>query len=246
MTEAIALLPPTVLSVSGVERRWGGDGLLVAIERLVIRQGEVVALVGPSGCGKSTVLDLLAFTLQPDRIGRFMLYETGGGVHDAAGLWRRGAGAALTDLRARLIGYVLQTAGLVPYLSAFENAMLGRHLLGLAGPGELPALFAALGLTALTRRMPAELSIGERQRLAVARALAHRPSLLLADEPTAALDPATGRKTIALLVELARRTGSATVIVSHDHDLVAAAGCRIIACQVEPGRTIVNGIDVPS
>jgi putative ABC transport system ATP-binding protein len=234
-----------VLSAGGVERRWGDDGLLVAIERLVLRPGEVVALVGPSGCGKSTVLDLLAFTLRPDRAGRFALGEAGGAVHDVAALWRRGAGASLTDLRARLIGYVLQTAGLLPYLSAFENAMLGRHLLGLGGPGELPSLFAALGLTALTRRMPAELSIGERQRVAVARALAHRPHLLLADEPTAALDPATARETIALLVDLARRTGSATVIVSHDHDLVAAAGCRIIACRIDPGRTTVSDIDSP-
>jgi putative ABC transport system ATP-binding protein len=223
-----------VLDAAGVEHRWHA-GLTVAIERLLLQPGEVVAVVGPSGCGKSTCLELLAFLLRPGRADRLTFAGA-----DVAGLWRDGRTGELLRLRARAIGYVLQTGGLLPYLSARENAMLGRRLLGLAGPGDLDDLMAALGIADLGQRRPGQLSIGERQRVAVARALAHEPRLLLADEPTAALDPDQADRTMALLVDLARRKGCATVIVSHDRELVARAGCRVVACRVEGGRTLLS------
>lgn len=228
-----------VVELQGVERRWGGGGLLVAIESLRLVPGEATALVGPSGCGKSTCLDLLAFTLRPDRAHRFAVTARDGQVHDVAVHWTEGHSGALLSLRAREIGYVLQTGALLPYLSGFENAMLSRRLLDLDGEGDLPGLFAALEIAAVVHRRPAQLSVGERQRVAVARALAHGPRLLLADEPTAALDPYQAEKTFALLVNLARDRGCAVLIATHDPELARAAGCRIVPCAVEPGRTAI-------
>lgn len=229
-----------VVELEGVERRWGTGGLLVAVEHLSLAAGQTVALVGPSGCGKSTCLDLLAFTLRPDRSCRFVMTEGDGTPHDVAADWTAGRSNALLALRAREIGYVLQTGALLPYLSGFENAMLPRRLLGLDGQGDLPALFSALDIVDIVRRRPVQLSVGERQRVAIARALAHRPRLLLADEPTAALDPHQAIKTFALLVELARSQGCAVLIATHDPELAQAAGCRIVPCAVEPGRTAIS------
>jgi putative ABC transport system ATP-binding protein len=227
-----------VVELEGVERRWGDGGLLVAIESLHLVPGEAAALVGPSGCGKSTCLDLLAFTLRPDRARRFVVTACDGQIHDVAASWA-GHSGGLLRLRAREIGYVLQTGALLPYLSGFENTMLSRRLLGLDGEGDLPGLFAALEIAAVVHRRPAQLSVGERQRVAVARALAHGPRLLLADEPTAALDPYQAEKTFALLVSLARDRGCAVLIATHDPELARAAGCRIVPCVVEPGRTAI-------
>ena len=228
-----------VVELEGVERRWSGDGLLVAIEHLRLMPGEAVAIVGPSGCGKSTCLDLLALTLRPDRAQRFAMTGRDGQIHDVAAHWAAGRSNALLGLRAHEIGYVLQTGALLPYLSGFENAMLSRRLLGLDGAGDLPGLFASLQIASVVHRRPAQLSVGERQRVAIARALAHQPRLLLADEPTAALDPYQAEKTFALIVELAREQGCAVLIATHDPELARAAGCRIVPCAVEPGRTAI-------
>lgn len=228
-----------VVELEEVERRWGADGLVVAIERLRLMPGEAVALVGPSGCGKSTCLDLMAFALRPDRARRFVVTARDGTDHDVASHWAAGRRNDLLAIRACAIGYVLQTGALLPYLSGFENAMLSRRLLGLDGSGDLPDLFAALDIGGVIHRRPAQLSVGERQRVAVARALAHRPRLLLADEPTAALDPFQAEHTFTLLVELTRRMGCAVLIATHDPELAAAAGCRVIPCAVEPGRTTI-------
>ena len=228
-----------VVELEGVERRWGGDGLLVAVEHLRLAAGEAVALVGPSGCGKSTCLDLLAFTLRPDRARRFAVAGRDGEHHNIAAHWASGRSNALLHLRAREIGYVLQTGALLPYLSGFENAMLPRRLLGMDGEGDLPNLFAALEIAPIVHRRPAQLSVGERQRVAIARALAHQPRLLLADEPTAALDPYQAEKTFALLVELARDRGCTVLIATHDPELARAAGCRIVPCAVQPSRTVI-------
>ncbi|MGQ3030278.1 MAG: ATP-binding cassette domain-containing protein, partial [Ferrovibrionaceae bacterium] len=122
----------------GVEKRRGG--LIVTIERLLLGAGERAALIGPSGCGKSTSLDLLAAILRPDRADRLMV-----GGADLVALWAAGAGG-VTAWRGRQVGYVLQTGGLLPFLSVAENIRLGRRLLGLAGWGPARDIAAVLGL----------------------------------------------------------------------------------------------------
>ncbi len=217
------------IDAAGVEKRRGG--LIVTIERLLLGAGERAALIGPSGCGKSTTLDLLAAILRPDRADRLMVAGA-----DLVALWAAGAGG-MTAWRGRQVGYVLQTGGLLPFLSVAENIRLGRRLLGLAGWGPARDIAAVLGLEPLLDRHPAQLSVGERQRVAVARALAHEPRLVLADEPTAALDPARAAETMALLNGLAARQDTTLLVVTHDAELAEASGLRLIRAETGDGIT---------
>lgn len=217
------------IDAAGVEKRRGG--LTVTIDRLLLGPGERAALIGPSGCGKSTSLDLLAAILRPDRADRLVVAGA-----DLVELWAAGPGR-LTAWRGRHVGYVLQTGGLLPFLSVAENIRLGRRLLGLGGWGPARDIAAVLGLEPLLDRRPAQLSVGERQRVAVARALAHEPRLVLADEPTAALDPARAAETMALLNGLAARQDTTLLVVTHDAELAEASGLRLIRAATGNGVT---------
>jgi putative ABC transport system ATP-binding protein len=207
----------SLLELAGVERRRGeGEGAFtLEVGELSLRAGDCLAVTGPSGSGKSTLLDLLGLVLCPDRAEVFRFLD-----RDVAALWRSGGDGGLAALRSRHLGYVLQTGGLLPFLDLRENVELSRRLLGL-GPDSLTGeLLARLGLTHLKAKKPRALSVGERQRAAIARAFAHRPALVLADEPTAALDPSLALEVCRLMRELAAEFGIALVIVSHDWALV--------------------------
>jgi putative ABC transport system ATP-binding protein len=231
---------PVLDIVDLVHERGSGSGRFrLVIERLALAAGAQVALVGQSGCGKSTALDLMAFVLQPSAGDRFVLH-VGGACTDVMALWRSGARNRLTRLRAAGIGYVLQTGGLVPFLSVAENVLLTRRLLGMPCPGPTPALLAELGIGELGRRLPRQVSIGQRQRVAIARALAHRPALILADEPTASLDPATAETTMSLLAAAARRHEAALIVVTHDRDLAERHGLTVVECEPGPAGTVIR------
>lgn len=207
------------------------DGAFVLqIEALDLAPGEMVGIVGPSGCGKSTIVDLFALLRRPESAGRFMLMG-----QDAAAMWTRGAIDACTALRARHIGVVLQTGGLLPSLSALENVMLSQRLLDRIDRGWTQTLFSALDLLGLEHRLPAQLSIGQRQRVAIARALAHRPALVLADEPTASLGIDHAPAALDLLVALTRGSGAAMLIVSHDIALLEARRVPLRRCAMHGG-----------
>lgn len=220
-------------------RRQRGDFVL-EVPSFDVARGTCVAVTGPSGSGKSTMLDLLGLVLRPDHAGTF---ELGDDV-DVAALWARGDGDGLASVRARRIGYVLQTGGLLPFLDAAGNIGLSPRLLGRpADDAVVSRLVDALGLGALLRKMPRMLSIGERQRVAIARALAHRPSLVLADEPTAALDPVQGRRVMELLVALCAELGTTAVVVSHDWELVRALAVREVRAEpVGDARTRLTDV----
>nr|WP_294509964.1 ATP-binding cassette domain-containing protein [uncultured Rhodopila sp.] len=204
-------------------------GFTLHIPHLTIAAGERVVVLGPSGSGKSTLLDLLAFLAAPAVGGRFTCCF-GEVRHDIAAAWR-GPRGRLDALRARHIGYILQTGGLLPYLSVRENILLSRRLLHLDLPGPLPALTETLGISALLGRRPAQLSAGQRQRVAVARALAHTPALVLADEPTAALDAGLALAVADTMVEASRELGAALVVVTHDQAIADRLGGRIVRCR---------------
>ncbi|MDA0703183.1 MAG: ATP-binding cassette domain-containing protein [Proteobacteria bacterium] len=221
-----------------------GDGFRLNIARFTLGAGERVAIVGPSGAGKSTCLDLIAMSLKPDTAGEMTVTDEDGRAADVAALWRRDDRGRIRALRARRFGYVLQTGGLAPFLSLHENAMLSRRLLGMAGAGPVPALFERLGIADLARRKPRHVSIGERQRAAVVRALAHEPALVLADEPTASLDPANAAEVMALLTGTASDAGAALILVTHDRELAAAFGLPLAECRPDPATrvsTIAHG-----
>ena len=197
----------------------------IEVGALVLSPGQVLGVVGPSGCGKSTLIDLLALLRRPTRVRRFRLAG-----QDIAALWERRDLDTCTALRARHVGVVLQTGGLLPSLPVRENILLGQRLLGRVDVAWADELLTALGLAALARRFPAQISIGQRQRVAIARALAHRPSLLLADEPTASLGVEHAPAALDLLLALARDSGAAVLIVSHDIDLLRAKRIPLRRC----------------
>lgn len=183
---------------------------------LVLASGEVVALLGASGSGKSTLLNLAAGIDRPDA------GEVCFDGRDLARLDER----ERTRTRRRHVGIVFQFFNLVPTLTVAENARLPLELNGLAdavGRARVARLLDAVGLAPAQRRYPGELSGGEQQRVALVRALAHRPALLLADEPTGALDAGNGARVLELLLGLAREHAGAVLIVTHAAEVAAAA-----------------------
>lgn len=218
-----------------IVRGHGDQAYEVRLPSLSLRAGEVMAVVGGSGCGKSTLLEGVGLLLQPQRIGRYVL----GDRVDVADLLRAGQDALLSSLRAERIGFVLQTGGLLPFLSVRDNIMLPRRLLGLAPHNtEVDTAIDALSLGGLLDKRPSALSIGERQRVAFVRAMAHEPGLLLADEPTSALDPDNARILFQLFVDLAGRSGIATLVVSHDWGLVNDFGLPCLRPELTPGLSV--------
>ena len=228
--------PPPLLELAGVERQrgTGPQGFSLHVDTFRLNPGECLAVTGASGSGKSTFLDLLGLVLSPDRAETFRFREHDGTAFDVADGWRSRRMGRLSALRAREIGYVLQTGGLLPFLNVRQNVALSRRLLGLPDDGFTDELLEPLGLLPLLGKLPRELSIGERQRAAIARAFAHRPQLVLADEPTASLDPQQGLRVCELMLSLAERYGIALVIVTHDWSLVERLG--LPDARMRPGN----------
>jgi putative ABC transport system ATP-binding protein len=215
--------PEPVLLLDAVSRRFGeGQAAVLAVRdaTLAVGAGEVVAVMGPSGSGKSTLLSIMGGLLAPD---------SGTVVVGGAALGGLSA-AASARLRRTRIGFVFQRFNLLRALSAQENVEVGLRLAG-AGRAEAreraARALAEVGLSARAGALPRDLSGGEQQRVAVARALAPGPRLLLADEPTGNLDSANGRIVIALVCAHVRRHGAAAVIVTHDARVGAAVDRRL-------------------
>jgi ABC-type lipoprotein export system ATPase subunit len=186
--------------------------------------GELVALVGPSGSGKSTLLHLIGGLDRPD-----------GGQLTVAGVRVDRAGErTLADLRRHHVGFVFQFFHLIPELTGEENVQLAARMNGRNGAGRRRAqrLIEDLGLAALRDSRPHELSGGEQQRFALARALVNDPSVILADEPTGNLDSEAGAQVLALLRGLADE-GRAVLLVTHDH---AATGIARRVLTLRDGR----------
>jgi ABC-type lipoprotein export system ATPase subunit len=195
---------------------------------MALERGERVALLGPSGCGKTTFLNLLGGLDRPDE-GQVLLE---GEVLDQASPTR------LSFLRRTRLGTIFQFFHLIPTLTAAENIELPLRMLAWpeAEVRERCAdLLQSVGMTHRAAAWPAELSGGEMQRVAVARALAARPAVLLADEPTGNLDRASGRAVLALLAELTEQEGSALVLVTHSE---AAAGVCHRVLRMEDGQFV--------
>ena len=200
----------------------GGSRFTLLIERFEVAPGARVAVVGPSGCGKSTLFALLALALRPDAGDVLTLAGA-----DALALWQAGRGDALAALRGQSLGFVPQTGALLPFLSLRDNIALPQRILARPDPARVSALAERLGIAAVLERRPAVVSVGQRQRAAVARALAHRPAVVLADEPTASVHPAQADAILDLLTRTAAEDGAALVIATHDAARAEAAGYAI-------------------
>jgi putative ABC transport system ATP-binding protein len=216
---------PLVLLEGVAKLRPGRDrSFRLEVPRLSLRPGQALALVGPSGCGKSTLIDLLALALAPDAAERFQL-RPGGGERwfDVGAAWRARR-SKLAPVRAETCGYILQTGGLLPFLDVAGNIALPAEIAGRAAREAVQALAERLGIAPLLHEQPQRLSVGQRQRVAIARALAHAPPLVLADEPTAALDPANAETVMRLLLETVAQQGAALVLATHDRALAERFG----------------------
>jgi putative ABC transport system ATP-binding protein len=174
-----------------------------------LESGGFLAVTGPSGSGKSTLLGLLAGLDRPAR-GRVILDG-----HDLSAL----SEDERAEVRARKVGFVFQSFHLIPTLTAQENIQVPLELRGEDGRERAAELLARVGLDDRAHHYPAQLSGGEQQRVAVARAFAHRPRVLFADEPTGNLDAANGANVVALLGELNQELGTTLVLVTHDLEL---------------------------
>ncbi|MDQ7262385.1 ABC transporter ATP-binding protein [Paracoccus sp. PS-1] len=205
-----------VLVLEGISKTYGigGPAPVPVLDRLSLRvgRGEVVALVAPSGAGKSTLLHIAGLLDMPDA-GRVAING-----RDMAGQSDR----ARTEARREQLGFVYQFHHLLPEFSAAENIVLPQLANGIARGAARARALDLLGRVGLSHRgdhRPAQLSGGEQQRVAFCRALANQPSLLLADEPTGNLDPATSDKVFDVLMALVRETGLAALIATHNMEL---------------------------
>ena len=207
---------PPLLRARGLSRSYrateGGLDILRDLS-LDLARGELVAVVGRSGSGKTTLLNLIGAMDRPSA-GRL---EFAG--EDMASWDDR----ARTAFRRARLGFVFQAFNLLPTLTVGENIALPLELNGLASAVRVRELLDSLGITALADRFPDQISGGEQQRTAIARAIAHRPALIIADEPTGNLDRDTGREVIALFEHSVRASGATLLMATHSDEMLGRA-----------------------
>lgn len=201
-----------MIRIEGLEFKYQSREFRLNIPHLAIKQGQKVAIVGPSGCGKSTLLSLIAGALLPLQ-GSIRINGTD--VHRLSDAQRR-------RFRATQVGFVFQDFELIDYLTVRENILLpylinGSQQIDQQVKGRLAQLLTSADIQQKIERLPADMSQGERQRVAVCRALITRPSLILADEPTGSLDPQTGQAVLKLILEQATKLGATLLLVTHDY-----------------------------
>ena len=211
-----------LVQLSDVSKVYNGDRRFAALDgvSIAVAAGTATAIMGPSGSGKSTLLNIIGGLDRP----------TGGSVTVDGTNLNRLSESALARFRRSRVGIVFQFFNLLNNLSALDNVLIPAQL---AGANRTDAqkraadLLERLGVARLARQYPARLSGGERQRVAIARALINNPPLLLADEPTGALDTASGEQVLAILAEL-NQSGQTIVLVTHDERLARAHASRTI------------------
>jgi putative ABC transport system ATP-binding protein len=210
-----------LIRLDEVTKRYDNDGQ-AAVDRvsLVVAPGEAVAVMGPSGSGKSTLLNLIAGLDRP----------TSGTITVAGERIDRLSETGVARFRQRQVGMIFQFFNLLDDLTVADNVLLPAQLIGMPkakARARVDELMAALRIEAHSNAYPGRLSGGERQRVAIARALVNRPALLLADEPTGALDTATGQAIGELLLDL-NRSGQTLVLVTHNPELAAQYAERTV------------------
>lgn len=226
--------PPIVFHARGLTKTYGAGATAVYALRdvdLDIVEGEFIVLLGPSGSGKSTLLNILGgLDVPTSGQARFRDHELTGASE-----------AALTTYRREHVSFVFQFYNLIPSLTVAENVRLVAEIA--ANPMPVEEALDLVGLTPRLGHFPSELSGGEQQRVAVARAIVKRPDVMLCDEPTGALDSETGRLVLAAMERVNRELGTTTVVITHNsviagmaHRVLSLRGGRIVDVAVNPER----------
>lgn len=216
-----------IITACGLKKHYD-DGAIKALDGidLAIEEGELVAIIGPSGSGKSTLLHMLGALDTPDE-GTVVIDDVDlAREHDLAGF------------RRRTVGFVFQLHNLIPTLTALENVQIPLVDSGMsraASRARATELLGQMGMSARLNSLPTKLSGGERQRVAIARALVNGPRVLIADEPTGAVDSENSKRIMALLREINRERGTTLIIVTHDPAVAAQADrtIRVLDGRVE-------------
>jgi ABC-type lipoprotein export system ATPase subunit len=220
-----------VVSIRGVTRVYGENGMYVPVLRgvdLDIEAGEIVALLGPSGSGKSTLLNILGCLDRPTQ----GTYHLGG--RDVSTL----SPTEQAWVRLRYLGFIFQSFHLIGHATALENVAMPLYYAGVPRKERFAMAEAALRRLDLGERMdhrPNQLSGGQRQRVAIARSIVNKPRIILADEPTGALDSKTGVEVLQLLRELHDETGVTLIVVTHDEKVAAWSDRRI---RMQDGKVV--------
>jgi lipoprotein-releasing system ATP-binding protein len=231
MSDALAT---AALRLDNVARRYAqGQSTLEVFRnvRMVLKPGELVALVGPSGAGKSSLLHMAGLLEAPSDGEIFLDGAAASKLPDRE----------RTRIRRDMIGFVYQAHHLLPEFSALENVMMPQRIAGKsreAARAEAVRLLTLVGLAERLEHRPAQLSGGEQQRVAIVRALANHPRLLLADEPTGNLDPKTAQGVFAALIDLVRSEGLAALVATHNLELAARMDRALV---LHEGRLIDGG-----
>ncbi len=195
----------------------GENSFTLTVPELIIEQGTVNIIQGASGCGKSTLTDILGL-ISPMSRGTFKL-----GLRDRNPIYVDSASErVLAAIRRRYIGYVLQAGGLLGFLTVHDNIALSMKLArGWVDERRIRRLASeeVLNITECLNKKPCQISLGQRQRAAIARSLAHQPEIVIADEPTGAVDPERAQQIKQLLLSCAREEGATTLVVTHDPNL---------------------------
>ena len=224
----------TVLSVANATKRFGG---LVAVNTLSfeVQQHEVMGIIGPNGSGKTTLISIMCGILWPT-LGEVKVFGTD--IYDLDD-------TALVEFRLNNIGFIFQQYNLIPSIDAASNAAVPLIAQGMdrhEARERAVEMMAKLNIRDQADKLPSQLSGGQQQRVAIARALVHEPRLVVCDEPTAALDAASGRRVMDLLREVAVAEDRACIIVTHDNRVFDLAD-RIL--MLEDGKIIHDGSEMP-
>lgn len=216
----------------------------ICLRHIHLVSGSVYGLSGPSGIGKTTALEMLSLACIPDVIGPMTVSDRTRTI-DLRPLIERGKLERLARLRARLFGYAVQTSRLFPFLTVRENIRLAQDIAGRRDEHFIAHLMSDLRIASLAGAYPAALSGGQRQRVSIARALAHRPAVVLADEPTAAVDHEMAEAIIQLLRTYAEAWQAAVVIITHNVDLARRHHLLELAVQSSTSgrnlQTVISG-----
>lgn len=200
-------------------------------------RGDRIGLIGDSGSGKTSFLEVLGLIGWPDAVETYdFAPDPDFGVMDLCPAIRDRQSSLLSNLRAQCMGFVLQDGGLLPYLTVRQNAQLAQDLSGnLSDPGHIADMAANIGIAEYLDRYQSALSGGQRQRAAVLRALSTGAPVLLADEPTAALDPRNSDAVLSAMARSSEDHGATVIVASHNADLLARFGFRIFRVHVDEG-----------